>query len=94
MRARLANEFEQTKIIQAKQGECVFFRTGEDYGAMHSEPMSHGDRVFVNVVPGHENDLKALMAKWGMEYPRAWCMGLPLHMAEEMDVRDIDNLRD
>ncbi|KAJ5906981.1 uncharacterized protein N7473_003897 [Penicillium subrubescens] len=69
-------------IIQAQQGECVFFRVGEDEGAVHSEPMSHGDRVFVNVVPGCEEDLRCLMAKWGMEYPRAWCVGLPFQGVE------------
>lgn len=69
-------------IIQARTGECVFFRVGEDEGAVHSEPMSHGDRIFVNVVPGCEEDLRCLMGKWGMEYPRAWCVGLPFQGVE------------
>jgi hypothetical protein len=54
--------------------------------------MSHGDRIFVNVVPGHEADLKCLMAKWGMEYPRAWCVGFPFQGVEEGNWRDIGNL--
>ncbi|QQK43133.1 O-methyltransferase, family 3 [Penicillium digitatum] len=72
VRARLAVELSGHGIVQASAGECVFFRVGEKEGAVHSEPRSHGDRVFVNVVPGHEADLRALMMKWGMEYPRAW----------------------
>lgn len=75
-------DFDGEGVIQAQRGECVFFRVGEDEGAVHSEPMSHGDRVFVNVVPGCEEDLRCLMAKWGMEYPRAWCVGLPFQGVE------------
>ncbi|OOQ91202.1 hypothetical protein PEBR_01379 [Penicillium brasilianum] len=73
---------EREGVVQARRGECVFFRVGEDEGAVHSEPMSHGDRIFVNVVPGCEEDLRCLMAKWGMEYPRAWCVGLPFQGVE------------
>jgi hypothetical protein len=75
-------DFDGEGIVQAQRGECVFFRVGEEQGAVHSEPMSHGDRVFVNVVPGCEEDLRCLMAKWGMEYPRAWCVGLPFQGVE------------
>lgn len=69
-------------VVQARRGDCVFFRVGEEEGAVHSEPMSHGDRIFVNVVPGCEEDLRGLMGKWGMEYPRAWCVGLPFQGVE------------
>lgn len=69
-------------VVQARRGECAFFRVGEEDGAVHSEPMSHGDRIFVNVVPGCEGDLRGLMGKWGMEYPRAWCVGLPFQGVE------------
>ncbi|KAJ5836480.1 hypothetical protein N7447_002506 [Penicillium robsamsonii] len=90
VREQLALELGGHGIVQASVGECVFFRVGEDDGAVHSEPRSHGDRVFVNVVPGHEADLKALMGKWGMEYPRAWCVGLPLVIGEgEECLRDV-----
>lgn len=92
VRTRLAVELGHHGIVQARPGECVFFRVGEDEGAVHSEPMSHGDRIFVNVVPGHEADLKCLMAKWGMEYPRAWCVGLPFQGVEEKNWRDIGEL--
>ncbi|KAJ5087735.1 hypothetical protein N7456_011351 [Penicillium angulare] len=84
VRERLVSELSGHKTVQAQKGECAFFRVGEETGAMHSEPVweGDGDRIFVNVVPGDERDLKVLMAKWGMEYPRAWCVGLPLQMAE------------
>ncbi|KAJ5099861.1 hypothetical protein N7532_006862 [Penicillium argentinense] len=89
VRTRLAAELEPHGVVQAQSGECVFFRVGEEKGAVHSEPRSHGDRIFVNVVPGDEGDLKCLMAKWGMEYPRAWCVGLPFQMAEEVLWRNV-----
>ena len=79
IRTQLADELGQYDIVQSQRGECAFFKVGEDEGAVHSEPMCHGDRIFVNVVPGHETDLKNLLAKWGMEYPRTWCVGLPTH---------------
>lgn len=56
---------------------------------MHSEPRSNGDRIFVNVVPGLEEDLRCLMSKWGMEYPRAWCVGLPFQGEEVPEVRNV-----
>lgn len=79
VRRRLSDELGRCDITQAQRGECAFFKIGEDEGAVHSEPMCHADRIFVNVVPGHEADLKNLMAKWGMEYPRAWSVGLPTY---------------
>lgn len=88
VRAKLAVEFGRYEIVQARPGECVFFRVGEDEGAVHSEPVSHGDRIFVNVVPGTESDLRRLMSKWGMEYPRAWCVGLPFQ-TDEMPMRNV-----
>jgi hypothetical protein len=56
-------------------GQPVFLRVGHERGAVHSEPdLSGGDRVFVNVVPGTEEELRGLMAKWGMEFPRQWAV--------------------
>lgn len=82
VRARLAVALSPHGIVQARNGECVFFRVGEKEGAVHSEPSSHGDRIFVNIVPGTDADLRNLMAKWGMEYPRAWSVGLPFQADE------------
>ncbi|KAH7135012.1 hypothetical protein B0J11DRAFT_595904 [Dendryphion nanum] len=50
----------------------------EKEGAVHSEPQCGVDRVFVNVVPGVEKEMRELMGRWGMkEWPRAWCLGIP-----------------
>lgn len=71
VRERLAVEFENYDVSQAKEGECAFFRLGRGRGAVHSEPDSSlHHRVFVNVIPGTEEDMRLLMAKWGMSYPR------------------------
>ena len=68
-------------------GEVAFFRLGEAEGAVHSEPKCDVDRVFVNVVPGSEEQLRGLMSRWGMEWPRSWCVGLPgdIVVDEEME---------
>lgn len=89
VRTELATAFGEYEIVQAGQGECAFFRVGEKDGAVHSEPRSHGDRIFVNVVPGTEEDLRCLMGKWGMEYPRAWCVDLPFLGEEGVQVRNV-----
>jgi len=89
IRTRLATDLKPHGIVQARMGECVFFRVGEKEGAVHTEPRSHGDRIFVNVVPGSEVDLKCLMAKWGMEFPRAWCVGLPFQLEEDIVYRNV-----
>ena len=83
VRVRLAEELKGYEVVQAQPGECAFFRVGEKEGAVHSEPAASGDRIFVNVVPGVEADLRCLMAKWGMVFPRAWCVGLPFLMSRD-----------
>ncbi|KAL4732168.1 hypothetical protein ACLX1H_001176 [Fusarium chlamydosporum] len=63
----------------ASEGECTVFKVGRNFGAVHSEPcMSEysSGRVFVNVVPGTEEELGELMGKWGMEFPRQWWVGV------------------
>jgi hypothetical protein len=73
VRERLAAELEPMGTMQTKAGECALFRIGQEKGAVHSEPcMSSGDRIFVNVVPGKEDELSNLMTKWGMIFPRSW----------------------
>ncbi|KAK2775439.1 hypothetical protein FQN52_004009 [Onygenales sp. PD_12] len=89
VRVRLAEEFRDYNYTQAQAGECTFFRVGDEEGAVHSEPSCHGDRIFVNVVPGGEEELRGLMRKWGMEFPRAWCVNLPLQIGVEASVRDV-----
>ncbi|KAA8648523.1 hypothetical protein EYZ11_008819 [Aspergillus tanneri] len=75
VRMRLAHQLKGYDTVQTQPGECVFFRVGSDDGAIHSEPrMDRDDRIFVNVVPGTEEELRTLLQRWGMEFPRAWCL--------------------
>ncbi|KAK4033716.1 hypothetical protein C8A01DRAFT_19370 [Parachaetomium inaequale] len=64
-------------VVQPGNGEMAFFRLGGREGAVHSEPRIECDRVFVNVVPGTEAELRGLMGRWGMEFPRSWSLGVP-----------------
>ncbi|KAH8648455.1 hypothetical protein BX600DRAFT_517841 [Xylariales sp. PMI_506] len=86
VRSALAVRFVGFGAVQASQGECAVLRTGKDGGAVHSEPrMSEGEgesesegqsgRIFVNVVPGSEEELRGLAVRWGMEFPRSWWLG-------------------
>ncbi|KAI0911722.1 hypothetical protein F4824DRAFT_497207 [Ustulina deusta] len=73
VRQQLSTDLKHMGMMQAAPGECAFFRIGQEKGAVHSEPcMSGGDRIFVNVVPGKKDELKNLMSKWGMSFPRSW----------------------
>lgn len=60
--------------VQAATGECAFFRIGHDEGAVHSEPcmINSRGRVFVNIVPGRREELRTLVSRWGMSFPRSW----------------------
>ncbi|KAK2601912.1 hypothetical protein QQS21_004503 [Conoideocrella luteorostrata] len=56
-------------------GQCAVFRVGRDSGAMHSEPClseNLAGRIFINVIPGTQDELSVLMRRWGMEFPRDW----------------------
>ncbi|KAF2403183.1 hypothetical protein EJ06DRAFT_459295, partial [Trichodelitschia bisporula] len=77
VRADLAWEMRGAEVRQSSLGEAVFFRIGGREGAVHSEPPICGDRIFVNVVPGTERELRDLMGRWGVGYPRAWSWGVP-----------------
>ncbi|KAF2496539.1 hypothetical protein BU16DRAFT_427947, partial [Lophium mytilinum] len=81
VRQSLASTFDSLnfEVVSPAPGECCWFRLGAGEGAVHSEPNCSGDegaqgRVFVNVVPGTEEQLRRLMGKWGMAFPRAWCV--------------------
>ncbi|KAF3914759.1 hypothetical protein ABW20_dc0100373 [Dactylellina cionopaga] len=80
VRQKLAERLKSANVVQSRNGECCFFKVGAGEGAVHSEPpMGGGQRVFVNVVPGKEEELREVMVRWGMEeFPRAWCLGVPL----------------
>jgi hypothetical protein len=85
VREQLAREFESLEIVQAQNGECAFMRLSDESGAMHSEPHAICDRIFVNVIPGKEHELRSLSEKWGMEFPRSWSIGVLLNH-EEPDI--------
>ncbi|KAI1193197.1 hypothetical protein F5X97DRAFT_315139 [Nemania serpens] len=73
VRDKLSLDLKHLNAVQSTPGEFAFFHIGQDKGAVHSEPpMSSGDRIFVNVVPGKEDELGNLMTKWGMNFPRSW----------------------
>ena len=75
VRETLDRQLRITPIARPGVGQPVFLRVGHERGAVHSEPdLSHGDRVFVNIVPGTEEELGGLMRKWGMEFPREWAV--------------------
>ncbi|KAH7309644.1 hypothetical protein B0I35DRAFT_359417 [Stachybotrys elegans] len=85
VREELAVKLAQFGVEQAFPGECAFFQVGRDSGAVHSEPSMSSDlrgRIFINVVPGTEEELKALMGKWGMQYPRQWWVGNRMNLAK------------
>lgn len=77
VRQTLAKSFASDEVESPKYGQVAFFRLGDEEGAVHSEPPCHQDRIFVNVVPGGEDELRGLMARWGMGFPRAWSFGVP-----------------
>jgi hypothetical protein len=73
LRNILIGKFERWETTAPKGNEVAVFRIGDEGGAVHSEPKCEGDRVFVNVVPGTEEDVRGLMGRWGMaEWPRGW----------------------
>jgi len=82
VRVDLAKAVRGMDIVQAKSGELVVFKVDgynscDGEPAMHSEPdMSDGDRLFVHVVPGREEELRRLVEGWGMEFPKDWCVGV------------------
>lgn len=85
VREQLEVEFKSLQTVQAQNGECAFMRLGDESGAMHSEPHTTCDRIFVNVIPGNRDELEALSATWGIEFPRSWSIGVLLNH-EEADI--------
>ncbi|KAF4999908.1 hypothetical protein FGRMN_2146 [Fusarium graminum] len=78
VRNELTTTLEPFGTVAAAAGECSVFQLGSDHGAMHSEPClscEASGRIFVNVIPGTEDELETLMVKWGMEFPRQWWVG-------------------
>jgi hypothetical protein len=78
VRESLAHSLQDVELETPALGEVAFFRIGQQEGAVHSEPRCDTDRIFINVIPGTQEDLRDLMAKWGIGFPRAWCFGSPV----------------
>ncbi|KAF3923509.1 hypothetical protein ABW21_db0209199 [Orbilia brochopaga] len=74
IRQSLAVSLKHAHVTQNAVGECAFFKVGKHVGAVHSEPPMRVPRVFVNIVPGREDELRGVMRRWGMEFPRAWSL--------------------
>ncbi|KAH7071171.1 hypothetical protein BKA63DRAFT_568320 [Paraphoma chrysanthemicola] len=74
VRTSLARSLRNHATTTPAPNEIAFFRLGPHHGGVHSEPKCDVDRIFVNVVPGTEGELRALLGKWGMGWPRAWCV--------------------
>jgi hypothetical protein len=85
VRHTLARELADDEVESPRYGEVAFFRLGDEEGGVHSEPPCHGDRIFVNVVPGTEDELRNLMGRWGLGFPRAWCFGVPVAFGEQQE---------
>ncbi|KAF3937319.1 hypothetical protein ABW19_dt0202632 [Dactylella cylindrospora] len=86
VRERLAETFKDSSVSQASTNECCFFKVGAKEGAVHSEPPLKCDRIFINIVPGKEEELREIMTRWGMEFPRAWHLGVPFDFATTDDL--------
>jgi hypothetical protein len=82
VRFKLAEKVEELnlEVTQMQIGEAAIFRAEDKerkyVPAMHSEPKITGDRVFVHVIPGTEEEVKRLVEGWGMSFPRSWSVGL------------------
>ena len=78
VRDSLVGSLQDMEVESPAVGEVAYFRVGGEEGAVHSEPRCDTDRIFINIIPGTEDDLRRLMQRFGMEYPRAWCFGMPV----------------
>ncbi|KAH6847619.1 hypothetical protein B0I37DRAFT_375484 [Chaetomium sp. MPI-CAGE-AT-0009] len=75
-------------VACGRTSEVVREEVGGREGAVHSEPRIDCDRVFVNVVPGTEEELRGLMGRWGMEFPRSWSLGVPMVLGVDSECED------
>ncbi|KAK0663436.1 hypothetical protein QBC41DRAFT_381328 [Cercophora samala] len=79
IREEMKNGLADKEVRQSMANrEMIFFRVGGLEGAVHSEPPIDSDRIFINVIPGEPGQLEELTKRWGMGYPRAWSLGVPL----------------
>ncbi|PVH97889.1 hypothetical protein DM02DRAFT_616192 [Periconia macrospinosa] len=63
LRSWLADQFRSEKLLQLGAGQIVRFTWGREDSPFHSEPDIVSDRVFMTVLFGSENEIRA-MAEW------------------------------
>jgi hypothetical protein len=90
----LAEALHEYDVEETQLGQCALFKAGEDEGALHSEPpWRRADRIFVNLIPGTKDEMKEMMGRWGMEFPRDWSLVHP-QMRHANDISfDRQNMR-
>jgi hypothetical protein len=89
----LARSLSEAETESPTIGEVAFFRLGDLEGAVHLEPRSDTDRIFVNVIPGTAEHLRSLMEKLGMGFPWAWCFGMPVWFVGSDEAESFDGAR-
>jgi hypothetical protein len=70
-RMSVAKRLDGWERVQPSCGEYARFRVGSGAAAVHSEPDSRGDRVFVSVLPGTEGELREMAGTWGCTWDDA-----------------------
>ena len=61
-----AEQFKKAKVLYGKPGELIrWVIASEKFAVVHSEPPVHGPRIFVEVQPGTEAQIRELCRRWG-----------------------------
>jgi hypothetical protein len=61
----LSNLLDKSFIESPHMGQGAFFIVGDkNSAAVHSEPKMDGERLFLSVLPGNENEISELKARW------------------------------
>jgi hypothetical protein len=70
LRPQLGEALAHLPIASPGPGEYAVFRVGSPppNAAVHSEPPTHEDRIFISVLPGTEAQVRELAQRWGDEF--------------------------
>lgn len=61
----LSNLIDVNTVESAKLGQGAFFIVGDrNRAAAHSEPKIDGERLFISVLPGNDDEINELYARW------------------------------
>ncbi len=63
-RKKLAALIDPSKTETTPPGCGTVFMSGSEYGAVHSEPPIHSERIFVSVLPGSKKQIEHLRQNW------------------------------